>query len=182
MNWKRSVLGAVAAMPVIALLAFGLTRDPSVIDSPMPGRPAPAFALPVIYNGSGTASLADHAGDIVVLNFFASWCLECRYEHEVLTTLAEEYRPHGVQFYGVLYDDSPANGVQWIEQMGGQPYPALNDVGMRTAIDFGLYGVPETFIIDRNGLIAHKQIGPWTMDGLRARLDAVVGLSAKGSE
>src|SRR5690606_18175776 len=80
MNWKRVAISFAFTLPVIALLAFGLTRDPTTIDSPLPGRAAPAFSLPVFENGQGTVSLADLRGDVVVLNFFASWCLECRYE------------------------------------------------------------------------------------------------------
>ncbi len=176
MNWKRVVLSFAFTLPLIGLLAFGLTRDPSTIDSPLPGRPAPAFSLPVIENGEGTVSLAELRGRVVVLNFFASWCLECRYEHAALAMASSMYGPHGVQFFGVLYNDTPEKGRRWIEQMGGQPYPALFDEGSRTAIDYGLYGVPETFIIDRNGRVVQKKIGPWSFDELAAAIDKALAI------
>ncbi len=171
MNWKRVVLSFGFTLPLIGLLAFGLTRDPSTIDSPLPGRPAPAFSLPVIENGEGMVSLADLRGNVVVLNFFASWCLECRYEHAALAMASSMYASRGVRFFSVLYNDTPEKGRAWIRQMGGQPYPALYDEGSRTAIDYGLYGVPETFVIDRDGLVVQKKIGPWTFDELAATLD-----------
>lgn len=171
MNWKRVAVSFAFTLPVIALLAFGLTRDPRTIDSPLPGRPAPDFSLPVFENGEGMVSLADLRGDVVVLNFFASWCLECRYEHGPLGTAANMYGPQGVKVFGVLYNDTPEKGRRWIQQMGGQPYPALYDEGSRTAIDYGLYGVPETFIIDRNGIVVQKKIGPWSLDELAASIE-----------
>ena len=180
MNWKRVLVSFAFTVPIVALLAFGLTRDPRAIDSPLPGRPAPAFTLPVIENGSGTVSLADLQGNVVVLNFFASWCLECRYEHAALATAAAQYADDGVRFFGVLYNDTPEKGRAWIAQMGGQPYPALYDEGSRTAIDYGLYGVPETFIIDRAGRVVRKKIGPWAYEDLASAIEAV--LSSSGTD
>lgn len=179
MNWKRVIVSFAFTVPIVALLAFGLTRDPRAIDSPLPGRPAPDFALPVIENGTGTVSLADLRGDVVVLNFFASWCLECRYEHAVLAMAASQYAEQGVKFFGVLYNDTPEKGRAWIRQMGGQPYPALHDIGSRTAIDYGLYGVPETFIISRDGVVVRKKIGPWVYEDLAAAIELAL---AQGSE
>ncbi|NLG61250.1 MAG: redoxin domain-containing protein [Candidatus Cloacimonetes bacterium] len=178
MNWKRVAMSFLFSLPVIGLLAFGLTRDPRTIDSPLPGRPAPDFTLPIFENGEGTVSLSELRGQVVVLNFFASWCLECRYEHAALAMASSMYRPQGVQFFAVLYNDTPEKGRRWIEQMGGQPYPALYDEGSRTAIDYGLYGVPETFIIDRNGLVVQKKIGPWSFDELTAAIDKALAIEA----
>lgn len=174
MNWKRVLLSFGFTVPVVALLAFGLTRDPNAIASPLPGRPAPDFTLPIIENGSGVVSLADQRGSVVVLNFFASWCLECRYEHAALATASARYADQGVRFFSVLYNDTPEKGRAWIEQMGGQPYPALHDEGARTAIDYGLYGVPETFIIDRDGRIVRKKIGPWGLEELAGAIEEVL--------
>lgn len=167
MSWKRIAWTLSAAVPLVALLAFGMTRNPNDLESPLPGRPAPEFALPVFTDPEGreigrTVSLSEHAGEVVVLNFWASWCLACRSEHEPLSRVAERYRGEGVQFYGVLYNDSPENGLRWIGQMGGQTYPAVTDRGARTAIDYGLYGVPETFIIGPDGQVAYKHVGPVT--------------------
>ncbi|HEX8696739.1 MAG TPA: redoxin domain-containing protein [Longimicrobium sp.] len=167
MNWKRVAIVLAALVPLIGLLAFGLTRDPRELDSPLPGRAAPRFALPVFTDPTGqplgrTVSLDQHRGQVVVLNFWASWCLACRDEHRTLSAVAERYRGRGVQFYGVLYNDSPENGERWIEEMGGQVYPGLRDAGARTAIDYGLYGVPETFFIAPDGRVAYKHVGPVT--------------------
>jgi cytochrome c biogenesis protein CcmG, thiol:disulfide interchange protein DsbE len=170
MNGPRMLLGLVITIPFVALLAFGLTRDPRLIPSPLPGREAPEFRLAVMdttppYSvrepGSGDEiHLSDLRGDVVVVNFWASWCLACRDEHHPLSQAAVRYRDEGVRFFGVLYNDSPGNATRWIERMGGQTYPTLLDPRSGTAIEYGLYGVPETFFIGRDGRVAHKQVGP----------------------
>lgn len=165
MNWRRALFGVLAASPVIALFAFGMTRDPKSIPSPLPGRAAPAFALQLM-GARDSVRLADLRGQVVVLNFWASWCLECRDEHETLQEAAALYTPRGVKFYGVLYNDSPENGQGYITEMGGQSYPTLLDPKTRTAIDFGVYGVPETFFIAPDGRVAYKQVGPVTLAGM----------------
>lgn len=182
MNWRRALIAVLAALPFVALLAFGLTRDPRAIPSPLPGRAAPAFALPVMRDGATTADtvrLADLRGEIVVVNFWASWCLECRYEHRPLSDVAERYAGKGVRFLGVLYNDAPSRGDAWIREMGGQSYPSLVDRGTRTAIDFGVYGVPETFIVDANGVVAYKHIGPITEQQLVQKIEEVRAATTK---
>jgi len=182
MNWKRASSATVVAVPIIALLAYGMTRDPKDIPSPLPGRATPEFSLAVFAEGEGdqrraagdTARLAEHSGDVVVLNFWASWCLACRDEHADLSTVAESYAEKGVQFYGLLYNDTPANGRRWIGEMGGQSYPSLEDPRTRTAIDYGLYGVPETFFIGRDGRVAYKHVGPVSAAMLAHKLDSLL--------
>ena len=182
MNWRRSLIVLVLVIPVIALLGFGLTRDPREIPSPLPGRAAPDFALEVFRAGDGapvpapgdTVRLADLRGQVVVLNFWASWCLACRDEHAVLSEIASRYAPRGVRFVGLLYADRPERGTAWVEQMGGQSYPSVDDRRSRTAIGYGLYGVPETFFIARDGRVAHKHVGPVTEQVLVAQLDALL--------
>jgi cytochrome c biogenesis protein CcmG/thiol:disulfide interchange protein DsbE len=98
----------------------------------------------------------------VVLNFWGSWCFQCRLEHGDLSRTATAYEGKGVRFYGILYNDEPANARRWIAELGGQSYPTLLDDGSRTAIEYGIYGAPETFIIDQSGMVVHKQIGPIT--------------------
>ncbi|MGI8618937.1 MAG: redoxin domain-containing protein [Gemmatimonadaceae bacterium] len=181
MNWKRAAIATLAAAPVIALLAFGFTRNPSEIPSPLPGRPAPAFALPVFATGEAplarevgdTIALGDLAGKVVVVNFWASWCLACRDEHVALSETAKRYAGQPAQFIGVLYHDRPENGLRWIDAMGGQSYPSVTDDRSRMAINYGLYGVPETFIIDPTGRIAYKHIGPITAGVLRQWIDSL---------
>ena len=172
MSWRRAMVAVLVLLPVLGLLAFGMTRDPRAIPSPLPGREAPAFALDVMAMdpASGQAEavrLAELRGQVVVLNFFASWCLACRDEHSALSQVAAEYADDPVRFFGIVYNDSPENARRWIRQMGGQVYPALLDPGARTAIDFGLYGVPETFFIGPDGRVAHKVTGPVTRGVLR---------------
>jgi cytochrome c biogenesis protein CcmG/thiol:disulfide interchange protein DsbE len=177
MNWRRSIIGLGISLPIVGLLAYGMTIDPNRIDSPLPGKPAPEFALRIMDSTPpDTARLADHANDVVVLNFWASWCLECRVEHSDLSLVSTMYQQRGVQFYGVLYSDTEQNGRSWIREMGGQNYPALIDDGSRTAIDYGLYGVPETFVIHR-GQVVHKQIGPITASQLTEILEPLVASS-----
>jgi cytochrome c biogenesis protein CcmG/thiol:disulfide interchange protein DsbE len=182
MNWKRAGVAIGLSLPVIGLLAFGLTRDPKVIDSPLPGKPAPEFSLAVFAPGEGKSALAvgdtvklvQHGGKVVVLNFWASWCLACRDEHEDLSTVAREYHDRGVRFYGLLYNDQPSYGTRWIQEMGGQSYPSLLDPRTRTAIDYGLYGVPETFFVTGDGRVAYKHIGPISARVLTQKLDSLL--------
>ena len=187
MNWKRAGLALLAAIPVILLLAYGFTRDPASIPSPLPGHPAPSFALSVFAPGEpplarpigDTLRLRDLAGKVVVLNFWASWCLACRDEHRTLSEAALSYAGRPTQFIGVLYNDRTSYGTQWIGQMGGQSYPAVTDSRSRTAIDYGLYGVPETFIIDASGKIAYKHIGPIPEPVLRRWIDSLLTLTPR---
>ncbi len=187
MNWKRASIAIIATLPVIALFAFGFTRNPSEIPSPLPGNAAPAFTLPVFAPGEAplarpvgdTIRLADQGGKVVVVNFWASWCLACRDEHTALSETAREYA-NKAEFVGVLYNDRPEAGVRWISQMGGQSYPSVTDNSSRTAIDYGLYGVPETFIIDPAGRIAYKHIGPISAATLRQKIDSLLPRGAAG--
>lgn len=184
MNWRRAATAAGVALPIVALLAYGMTRDPREIPSPLPGKPAPGFTLTSFSAGEeprwaatpGTAVALERLRDtVVVVNFFASWCMPCRVEHPVLAAVANAYVGRPVRFFGVLYNDSEDNGRQWIRMMGGQPYPALADPGARTAIDYGVSGVPETFIVSREGRVARKFTGPVTPDSLVPALDALLG-------
>lgn len=186
MNWKRATIAILCVTPLVGLLAFGLRHDPKEIVSPLPGRPAPVFALQIFSPGDtsarGTAAPGDSLrldamrGDVVVVNFWASWCLACRDEHRELSEVATRYAGKGVRFIGVLYNDQPANGIDWIREMGGQTYPALDDPRARTAIDYGVYGVPETFFISKDGRVARKFVGPVTVALLSHVVDSLLAL------
>jgi cytochrome c biogenesis protein CcmG/thiol:disulfide interchange protein DsbE len=177
MNWRRSTIGFAIALPVIALLAYGLTRNPADIVSPLPGRPAPAFSLQVM-DQDAELSLESLRGDVVVVNFWASWCIPCRAEHPLLATANRQWGSRGVRFLGIVYNDSPRNARDWLNEMGGEEWPTLLDPGGRTAIAYGVYGVPETFIIDQNGVVVHKQLSVITPQVI----DSIVGpLVARGA-
>jgi cytochrome c biogenesis protein CcmG, thiol:disulfide interchange protein DsbE len=138
-------------------LAVGLTRDPSVLPSALIDKPAPSFALPPIEakDGEGLSS-ADLRGKVALLNVFASWCVPCRVEHPILLRLAQE----GVPVYGINYKDPADQAAAYLDQLG-DPYKRIGaDRDGRVAIDFGVYGVPETFVIDRNGRIRLRHVGP----------------------
>lgn len=187
-SWKRALLMAFSVAGgagVLALLASGLGRDARAIISPLPGRPAPDFALEVLLGPRPPVGTAPQPGDsvqlnalrgeVVVINFWASWCLACRQEHAALSRVAQRYRDRGVFFFGILYQDTRANADRFIDEMGGQAYPTLLDPGSHTAINFGLYGVPETYVIGRDGIVLHKQIGPVTEDGLAGHIETALG-------
>ncbi len=184
MNWKRALVATLAAVPVIALFAFGFTRNPAEIPSPLPGRLAPDFALTVFTSGEGrvrpnvgdTIRLHDLAGQITVVNFWASWCGPCRSEHAALSATAMKYTDTPTRFVGVLYNDKVDAASRWIAEMGGQAYAGVLDHESRTAIDYGIYGVPETFIIAPNGRVAHKSLGPVTEAELSHYIDSLLPL------
>jgi cytochrome c biogenesis protein CcmG/thiol:disulfide interchange protein DsbE len=158
MSWKRLLIPATS-IPIVALLAYGLTRDPNVVESPLPGREAFAFRAPTL--AGDTLSLADLKGKVVVLNFWASWCVACIDEHRYFVEAEQRYAGQAFQLLGVVYQDTPENARRWMKMRGGN-WPSLLDPDSRIAIDYGVYGVPETYFIGRDGRIAHKQVGPVT--------------------
>lgn len=174
MNWKRSVIGLGIAAPIVLLLGYGLTRDPRIVDSPLPGRPAPEFALNEL-NDAQPISLSALRGHVVVVNFWASWCIPCRVEHPVLLEATRKYEPKGVKFIGIAYNDKPDDSKRWLEELG-KAYPSLVDPGARTAIDYGVTGVPETFILNKQGIVAFKKFGPLTTEEINQKLDSLLAL------
>lgn len=186
MNWKRALIAVLTAAPLIALFAYGFSRDPAAIPSPLPGHEAPPFALTVFAAGEAplmrpvgdTIRLADLKGKVSVVNFWASWCGPCRSEHAALSETARHYADRPAQFVGVLYNDRLAAATRWIAEMGGQSYPAVIDSASRTAIDYGVYGVPETYIVDATGRIAYKHVGPISAEVLRRWIDSLLPRAA----
>lgn len=153
---------------ILALFLFrGLSLDPKRVPSPLVGKPMPEFSLPRLKDPAATLSDSDLKGKVSVLNIWATWCVSCRAEHEVLLQLANTGM---VNIYGLNYKDERAAAQQWLRQLG-DPYVAnAFDADGRTGIDWGVYGAPETFIMDKQGMIRHKHIGPLTIDDLNTTI------------
>ncbi|MDH5666600.1 MAG: DsbE family thiol:disulfide interchange protein [Nitrospira sp.] len=142
---------------MLGFLAVGLTLNPREIPSPLVGKAAPVFSLPQLHEQDKVFSPDDMKGQVWLLNFWASWCSGCRTEHPVLMDLANSGL---VPIYGVDYKDQRGEALAWLDEWGN-PYPIVAvDAAGRVGIDYGVYGVPETYVIDKQGLIRYKQIGP----------------------
>lgn len=158
-------LGLFVAL--LGFLAIGLTRDPHRIPSPLLGHPAPRFELQRLNSPGRMVSPADFKGRVWMLNVWASWCDSCREEHPLLLQYA--HRRH-IPLVGLDYKDSVVDARHWLAE-AGDPYDAVGvDADGRVGIDYGVYGVPETYLIDRNGTIVYKQIGPITPAVLQDRI------------
>ncbi len=164
----------LAVFLVLALyFAIGLTKDPKILPSALIDKPAPDFVLPPIEGGPGNGfSSAGLKGDgVSIVNVFASWCLRCRTEHVLITRLAEMKI---AKVFGLNYKDKPKAALRWLSELG-DPYAATGaDVKGRVAINFGVYGIPETFIIDSTGTIRYKHVGPLTPDILDATIVPII--------
>jgi cytochrome c biogenesis protein CcmG/thiol:disulfide interchange protein DsbE len=144
-------------------LAVGLTRDPREVPSPFIGRAAPAFKLERLHEPQLTFTPEEMRGKVWLLNVWASWCVSCRQEHPILVDLA---RSKSVPIVGLDYKDERAEGLRWLERFGNPYSLSAFDGDGRVGIDYGVYGVPETFVIDKQGVIRYKQIGPVTPEAL----------------
>lgn len=158
-----------------AVLGSRLGTDATLVDSPLIGRPAPAVTLPHLEQ-EGTFSLTELRGRVVVVNFWASWCVACREEHPALVAVAERYRDAGVVLVGVDHQDGEDSAIAFLDELGrgGENYRYVTDPGSRAALDFGIFGVPETFVIDRAGTVAAKITGPVTYPLLAGAVDAAL--------
>ncbi len=150
------IMPVIAFMALVGFFAFGLTKDPKELPSQLIDRPLPQFALPGVEPGSTGFATVALKGEPALLNVFASWCAACPQEHPVLTRISNE----GFPVFGIAWKDKPQDTRDWITRFGN-PYKAIAaDESGRTAIDLGITGVPETFIVDKNGRVRFKQIGP----------------------
>ncbi|HMT39021.1 MAG TPA: DsbE family thiol:disulfide interchange protein [Thermomonas sp.] len=152
-------LAVFAALAVLLAAGVWMSRKPDrdALPSPLIGKPAPAFALPVLHEPARTVRLQDLRGQPFLLNVWGSWCVECRVEHPVLTRFAETRR---VRVVGYNWKDEPADALRWLAQFGNPYWVVLSDVEGRAAIDWGIYGAPETFLVDADGIIRWKHVGP----------------------
>jgi len=151
---------------MVGFLAKGLFLNPKEVPSPLIGKPAPAFVAPVLGDASKTFSSADMKGKGWLLNTWASWCVACRDEHPLLVEMLK----HKIPLYGLAYKDVEADSLAFLKEMGNPYIMIANDADGTIGIDYGVYGVPETYVIDKEGIIRYKQIGPITPEALRDKI------------
>jgi cytochrome c biogenesis protein CcmG, thiol:disulfide interchange protein DsbE len=171
----RLLAGVVAAVAVIvALLATGLGRNPLVIASPLVGRAAPNFTLPQL--DGQPVTLSKLQGQVVVINFWASWCAECRVEQAALDQTWQQFQDSGVVVIGVNFEDSTGAARGYV-RTASVTYPVVEDADSRTALAYGLRGVPETFIVNRSGRIVNRIIGPVDAAALTSEISSTLTAS-----
>lgn len=163
-------------LAVVFATRFG--ENPRAISSPVVGKVVPNRTLPLL-DGTGAASLEDFRGEVLVVNFWASWCVPCRREHAELAAAQRAYAGRGVRFVGIVYQDNPSEATKFLQQLG-RNYDHYTDEGSRAAIDFGLFGVPETFYVDRDGTVRGKTAGAVTKATVSEAVDRL--LSADRSD
>ena len=160
----KRFLPVIVFAVLVAFLAIGLKLDPREVPSPLVNKAAPSFSLPLLAQPANMLSPQDLRGKVWLLNVWASWCVSCRVEHPLLVELA---KTGTVAIYGLNYKDKRDDAMQWLRERGDPYLQSISDTDGRVGIDYGVYGVPETFVIDREGVIRYKQIGPLTPESLR---------------
>lgn len=167
----KFLLPLVLFLVLVVFLAIGLSRDPREIPSPLVNKPAPAFTLPVLSEPQRSFKTEEMRGKVWLLNAWASWCAACQDEHPLLLQLAQTKL---VPIYGLDYKDERPAALAWLEELGNPYTLSLSDTDGRVGIDYGVYGVPETFVIDREGIIRYKHIGPITAEALQKKIIPLV--------
>ena len=168
---KRALIPLAIFLVVAGFLFKGLFLDPREVPSPLVGKPTPQFSLPRLDSPEKVFSPKEMLGKVWLFNAWASWCPACKDEHPLLVELA---KTNFVPIIGLDYKDTNADAQQWLDQ-AGNPYTInVVDADGRVGIDYGVYGVPETYVIDKKGVIAYKQIGPVTEEALRDKIIPLV--------
>ncbi len=171
---RRRLLYAAPAAAFVGLavaLTWGLTRNPRELPSTLIGKPVPRFNLPSVRGRALGLSSADLTGEVSLVNVFASWCVACRAEHPVFMKLKED---GVVAIHGINYKDRPQDAAEWLDGLG-DPYTRTGaDLDGRVSIEWGVYGVPETFVIDREARIVFKQVGPVTPEVYRSKIGPLI--------
>ncbi len=170
------IAAVVAILGLVVTLALAFRRDPHDIRTGTIGKPAPAFTLERL-DGSGKVALADLSGKVVVMNFFASWCLPCTQENPALVRVYERYRASDVVMVGVNYQESRDNGLAYVQRMGMGWTTVADDDGS-VAFSYGVFGPPETFFIGTDGIIAGRHIGPIDEETLVTAIEKLRGQAA----
>ncbi len=163
----RFLLPLAAFIVLIIFLGVGLTLNPRQVPSPLVDKPAPVFRLQQLYDTNKTLSSEENLGKVWMLNVWASWCVACRDEHPVLVELS---KLGIVPIYGLNYKDQRDTALQWLKQFGNPYEISIVDADGRVGIDYGVYGVPETYVIDKQGIIRYKHIGPVTIESLKNKI------------
>jgi len=164
---KRFLIPLAIFFVLVLFLAVGLRLNPREVPSPLIDKPAPAFTLPRLDDPQQRFSQRDMLGKVWMLNVWASWCVSCREEHPVLVGLSKR---NIVPIYGLNYKDERKDALAWLGQLGNPYTVSIMDADGRIGIDYGVYGVPETYVIDKQGVIRYKQIGPVTPEILDAKI------------
>jgi cytochrome c biogenesis protein CcmG/thiol:disulfide interchange protein DsbE len=164
---KRFLIPMALFVVLVGFLAVGLRLDPREVPSPLVDKPAPPFDLPQLANPDLKFSPLEMKGKVWLLNVWASWCVSCRQEHPLLVALSKS---GAVPIYGLNYKDARADGLRWLDQFGDPYIISLFDADGRVGIDYGVYGVPETYLIDKAGVIRYKHIGPVTREALDQKI------------
>jgi len=172
----RYLIPLVLFLALVAFLAIGLGRDPREVPSPLINKPAPAFRLVELKDPSRSFSSDEMRGKVWLLNVWASWCVACRDEHPMLLELA---RRNAIPIYGLNYKDKPTDAISWLNELGDPYVLSVSDLDGRVGIDYGVYGAPETFLIDREGVIRLKHIGPITPDVWKNKMAPLVAELSK---
>lgn len=165
MQLKR-LIPFILFLIVVAFLGRGLFLDPHEVPSPLIGKPAPYFKAPTLENVNNSFSTTDMKGKVWLLNVWASWCSACRDEHPVLLEMSSQ----GLPLYGLDYKDTNLEAQNVLDRMGDPYIQTATDMTGKIGIDYGVYGVPETYVIDKAGVIRYKQIGPITRDVLNDKI------------
>jgi cytochrome c biogenesis protein CcmG/thiol:disulfide interchange protein DsbE len=160
----RYLLPFFVFIGLVLLFIFGLHNDPKVVPSPFIDKPLPAFSLPSLKDASVTLASDSMQGEVALLNVWATWCLPCRQEHPLLVDLA---RNSAVKIYGLNYKDVRADAIDWLGKLGDPYQQVFFDEQGNTGIDLGVYGVPETFVVDAQGIVRYKHIGPLNAESIR---------------
>lgn len=168
---KKAMIPLGLFVVLVVFLAIGLTRDPREIPSPLVGKAAPAFTTSRLLAPEVQFSTSEMLGKVWLLNVWASWCVACRQEHPVLMEFAKKKM---LPMVGLDYKDQDADGLKWLARFGNPYDMVVTDRDARIGIDYGVYGVPESFVIDKSGTIRYKHIGPISEVALREKIEPLV--------
>jgi len=182
-NIKWAGFGVAAAAVIFSVvLASRFGSDPGLVESPLLGQPAPSLELEML-DGSGPYDTSELNGTIAVINFFASWCLECRAEHSDLVATSNAFSGRGVQFVQISYQEDPSESLSFLDEAGtSEATIYLQDPGSRAAIAYGVFGIPETFFVDQDGTVVGKIIGEADALILGTTLEAILAGENPGQQ